>query len=65
MKKILQSPTKQEVVVMARPDNVLQAIVMHNFSNEKGKVVSTCYKSGSLVILRPDHFERRRRLAVV
>jgi hypothetical protein len=59
-KKILQSPTEQEVAVMACPDNVLQAIVMHNFSNEKDKVVSTRYELGSLVTLRPDHSERKR-----
>jgi hypothetical protein len=52
---------EQALVVMARLDDVLQAVVMHNFSNEKGEVVPTRYELGSWVILRPDHSERRRR----
>jgi hypothetical protein len=51
---------EQAVAIMARPDDVLQLVVMHNFSNEKGEVVLTRYELGSWVTLRPNRSEKRR-----
>jgi hypothetical protein len=52
--------TEKALVVMASPNDVLQVVVMHNFSNKKGEVVPTRYKLGSWVTLRPDRSKRRR-----